>query len=107
MPPMHGATAIASVLPMRAADGMRLSTQTDIAVSREGVRRMLQGLLKRRAAVSALAVEAGPHVDMSVNVNDGYRPGVGYIAKVMSIIGLVSSAQDHRHGALAKNPSND
>src|SRR5437867_2860992 len=100
MTPAYGATMIASILPVRPADRMRLSAQADIAIPRQRMCRMLEGLSKRRAAVSALTGKAGPHVEVSVNVDDGYRPGIGYIAEIVPISRLVSAAQNHGHRAL-------
>src|SRR5437879_5185307 len=54
---------------------------------------MLQRLTKRRAAV-AQAIDAGTHIEMSVEVEDAHLLARSQVAKIVAIGCFMSAAQD-------------
>jgi hypothetical protein len=57
--------------------------------------------------VTALAVQAGTHIQMRIQVNNADRPRPGRVAQVMTESCLMAAAQDYRNAALMQNSMNN
>src|SRR5207302_7777102 len=91
---------------VRPGDAVRLGAEAGVAMSGQGMRGVFHRLPEGSAAIPAPASE-GPHVEVSVEVDDADRPLLGDIAEVMAKRGLVSASQHDGDCSLSEECRND
>ena len=91
--PVNEAAVTDDKVMVRPTHSVGLSAEANVAVAGQWLRRMLHCLPKRRAAV-AQAIDAGTHIEMSVEVEDAHLLARNQVAKIVAIGCFMSAAQD-------------
>src|SRR5262249_28231630 len=97
--PADNAAVLAGKLQMPPGDALRLGAETDIAISRQRVRRVLQRLPEGGAVVPAPTGQ-GPDIKVGIEIDDADRPVAGDVAEIVAKGGLVPAAQHDGHCAM-------